>query len=191
MKQALIICSLLFGMIACQPQNINIIEFKHQELFNIPKETESFITANDEYKILKNKFSGFDRYKDYYIAHGNTYQTDYSSMSDNEAIRIACVEYLMSQKDFLLQLSSKQRNELLCLSLEKQKIKFDVKYSNPMMARQTGLLLVTQLLLMERKVAVLQSISDYCDKHEFEYGVYNDKNFNDFLMQINSNHCNK
>ncbi|RNC63692.1 hypothetical protein [Proteiniphilum sp. X52] len=189
--QILITCSMLLGMIACQRQNINISEFKHQELFNIPKETENFIIANNEYEILKNEFSGFDSYIDYYIAHGNTYQTDYSSMSDNEAIRIACVEYLMSQKDFLLQLNSKQRKELLCLSMKKQKIKFDVKYSNPMMARQTGLQLITQLLSIEGEKEILQSISDYCSQHEFEYGIYNDKDFNDFLMQIISNHCNK
>lgn len=193
---------LMIGGMGCQQQGIDDldnhqelfnqeIDVKYQKLFNISKETESFILANDEYKTLKKNLSGFDKYKDYYIAHGNTYQPDYSAKSDNEAIKIACVEYIMSQKEFLQRLNSKQRKELLCLSLEKQKIKFSIEYSNPTMARQTGLQLIIQLLVIEKEKEILQSISDYCDKHEFEYGIYNDKKFNDFLIEITSNHCNK
>ena len=178
----------MLGMIACRQQDIDQ-NIDINELFMISKETEKYIVAYDEYNFLKNEFSSFDSYIDYYRAHGNVYQPGYSSMIDIEAIRIACVEYMMSQKDFLLQLTSEQRKELLCLSVEKQKIKFYFKYATPTTARQTGLQLIYQLLLMEEETEILMSISDYCDKHEFEYGIYNDEDFNDFLITVISNHC--
>lgn len=190
MKKIVIILSLLISMMACQEKDMNKIEFKHQELFNIPKETESFIMSNNEYKDLKNNLIDFKQYKNYYIAHGKGYQKDYSSTVDNEAIRIACIEYLMGKQDYLLQLTPEQRKGILCLALEKQKIKFDIQDSNPTIARQTGLVLIIRLLSMEKEETILRSISDYCDKHQFQYGVYNDTGFNDFLLKLGSTYCN-
>ena len=82
---------------------------------------------------------------------------------------MACVEYLMGQTAFLSGLHSSQRKELLYLSLDKQKIKFEDKDSAPFIMRQTGLQLIIRLLSIEKEDAILKVLSDYCGTHEFRY----------------------
>lgn len=191
MKRMILILSVFMGMMACQQEDGPKVSDKYQELFKLSKETEDVITSSDEYKSLKKSLSGFAQYKEYYAAHGNAYQKGYSSTVDKEADRMACVEYLMGQTEFLSGLDSCQRKELLCLSLDKQKIKFEDKDSAPFIARQTGLQLIIRLLSIEQEEAILNALSDYCSTHEFQYGIYNDKAFHDFLVNQSSKNCKK
>ncbi|MDO4702753.1 hypothetical protein [Tannerella sp.] len=191
MKRIVLILSVFMGMMACQQEDGPKISDKYQELFKLSKETEDVITSSDEYKSLKKSLSGFAQYKEYYAAHGKAYQKLYSSMADNEELRMACVEYLMGQTKFLSGLHSNQRKELLCLSLDKQKIKFEDKDSAPLTTRQTGLQLIIRLLSIEKEEAILKALSDYCSTHEFQYGIYNDKAFHDFLVSLSSQNCKK
>lgn len=191
MKRIILILSVFIGMMACQQEDGPKISDKYQEMFKISKETEGVITSSDEYKSLKKSLSGFAQYKEYYAAHGKAYQKGYSSTVDKEADRMACVEYLMGQTEFLSGLASGQRKELLCLSLDKQKIKFEDKDSAPFIARQTGLQLIIRLLSIEQEEAILKALSDYCSTHEFQYGIYNDEAFHDFLISQSSKSCKK
>lgn len=191
MKRIVLILSVFMGMMACQQEDGPKISDKYQELFKLSKETEDVITSSDEYKSLKKSLSGFAQYKEYYAAHGKAYQKLYSSMADNEELRMACVEYLMGQTKFLSGLHSNQRKELLCLSLDKQKIKFEDKDSAPLTTRQTGLQLIIRLLSIEKEEVILQELSDYCSTHEFRYGIYNDEAFHDLLVSLSSKNCKK
>lgn len=191
MKRIVLILSVFIGIMACQQEDGPKISNKYQELFKLSKETEDGITSSDEYKSLKKSLSGFAQYKEYYAAHGKAYQKGYSSTVDKEADRMACVEYLMGQTAFLSGLHSSQRKELLCLSLDKQKIKFEDKDSAPFTTRQTGLQLIIRLLSIEKEDTILKALSDYCGTHEFRYGIYNDEAFNDFLISQISKNCKK
>ena len=184
MKRMVLILSVFIGIMACQQEDGSKISDKYQELFKLSKETEDEITSSDECKSLKKSLSGFAQY-------GKAYQKGYSSTVDKEADRMACVEYLMGQTAFLSGLHSSQRKELLYLSLDKQKIKFEDKDSAPFITRQTGLQLIIRLLSIEKEDAILKALSDYCGTHEFRYGIYNDEAFNDFLISQISKNCKK
>ena len=51
--------------------------------------------------------------------------------------------------------------------------------------------LIIRLLSIEKEDTILKALSDYCGTHEFRYGIYNDKAFNDFLISQISKNCKK
>ncbi len=194
MKKLILLCSLTILIFACKsfndiPDEMHEIDFKHKEMFNITSDTENFILSSDIFNTMKNNLSSFSDFIDSYKEHGNIYQKSYSSLTDNEEIKIASIEYLMSRDGFLSKLKSEERNQLLCLTLEKQEKKFDAKFVSPIKARQTGLFLIIKLLSIDKEHQLLSDVSKYCDSHQFKYGIYNDKEFNLFLLKSIKTKC--
>ena len=169
---------------SCQLEDINNKKNDFEKIFSIPIEVESAISNSNEYRDLKTNLVTYDDYINHYQSHGLFYQPDYSSIFDKEDFDMGCIEYLMSSEIFLSKLTDSQREQLLCIVINKQNQKFGVAYTNPPTTRKTGLYLIIQILLCEKEESLLNKISDYCNKHQFQYGISNDSKFNDFLYGI-------
>lgn len=186
MKKIILICSIFILISSCKSdkiQDIDNVDFKHKEMFKISLKTKDKIIENKTFNVLQDSLNSYNDYVNYYTKHGKTYLPSYHSGVDLEDIRIASIEYLMSLDSFLSKLQNDEITKLLCLVADKQKVKFSEKYISPERARETGLFLIIKLLSVLKDNDTLYSISNYCDKHTFEFKVYNDEDFNRFLSK--------